>query len=314
MAFTNIISRTDAQALIPEDVANTIIQNTVGQSAALTLFRRVNMANNQQRMPVLSAFPTAYFINGDTGQKQTTEMNWANKYLNAEEIACIVPIPENVLDDAAFDVWGEIRPRIEEAIGRTLDAAVFFGTNKPSSWPTDIAAAAVAAGNTVTTPTAAQGIGGVAKDLSDMMALVEADGFDVNGYVTSRAFRATLRNARDTTGQKLMDFENGQNSIEGDRVIYGMRGLWPTGAGSVQLFGGDMTQFVLAVRKDITYKMLTEAVIQDNTGAIIFNLAQQDMVALRVTFRAAWQVANPLTWEQATEASRYPMGILRVAP
>lgn len=313
MAYNNIISRTDAQALIPEDVANTIIQNTVQQSAALTLMRRATMSNNQQRLPVLSAFPTAYFVNGDTGQKQTTEMSWANKYLNVEEIACIVPIPENVLDDAAFDVWGEVRPRIEEAVGRTLDAAVFFGTNKPSSWPSDIAAAAVAAANTVTTGTASQGSGGIATDLSNMMATVEADGFDVNGFVTDRRFRATLRNARDTTGQKLMDFEAGVNSIAGDRVVYAMRGLWPTGSGAVQLFGGDWTQFVLAVRKDITYKMLTEAVIQDNTGAIIFNLAQQDMIALRVTFRAAWQVANPLTFENAVEAARYPAGVLRAA-
>lgn len=314
MAYNNIISRTDAQALIPEDVSKIIIQNTVQQSAALTLMRRATMSNNQQRLPVLSAFPTAYFVNGDTGQKQTTEMAWANKYLNVEEIACIVPIPENVLDDASFDVWGEIRPRIEEAVGRTLDAAVFFGTNKPTSWPTDIAAAAVAASNMVTFPTASQATGGLATDLSNMMGTVEADGFDVNGFVTDRRFRANLRNARDTTGQKLMDFENGLNTIAGDRVVYAMRGLWPTGAGSVQLFGGDWTQFVLAVRKDITYKMLTEAVIQDNTGAIIFNLAQQDMVALRVTFRAAWQVANPLTHEQSVEASRYPAGILRVAP
>lgn len=314
MPFNNIISRTDAQALIPEDVSKTIIQNTVDQSAALTLMRRATMSNNQQRMPVLSAFPTAYFVNGDTGQKQTTEMAWANKYLNVEEIACIVPIPENVLDDAAFDVWGEIRPRIEEAVGRTLDAAVFFGVNKPTSWPTDIAASAVAAGNTITFPTASQATGGLATDLSNMMGTVEGDGFDVNGYVTDRRFRASLRNARDTTGQKLMDFDGGINTINGDRVVYAMRGLWPTGAGSVQLFGGDWSQFVLAIRKDITYKMLTEAVIQDNTGAIIFNLAQQDMVALRVTFRAAWQVANPLTHEQAVEASRYPAGILRVAP
>lgn len=311
MAYDNIISRTDAQALIPEDVSSEIIQNMVKESAALTLFRRATMATNQQRMPVLSALPIAYFVNGDTGLKQTTEVAWGNKFLNAEEIACIVPIPEAVLEDANFDVWGEIRPKLEEAVGRTLDAAVFFGVNKPSSWPTDIAAAAVAAGNTVNRGTNLAAAGGIATDISDVMATVEADGFDVNGFVTSRAYRRFLRNARDTSGQKLLDIS--LNTIEGEQVVYALNGLWPTGSGSAEFFAGDWTQFVLAVRRDMSYKILSEAVIQDNTGAIVYNLAQQDMVAMRLTFRAAWQVANPISYDNQVEADRYPVGVLRTA-
>jgi HK97 family phage major capsid protein len=309
MPYDSIISRSDAQALMPEDVANTIIQNMAKMSAARQLMRPATMANAQQRMPVLSALPLAYFVNGDTGQKQTTEMAWTNKYLNAEEIACIVPIPENVLDDASFDIWGEVRPRTEEAIGRALDAAVFFGVNKPSSWPTDITAAAVAAGHVVARGTSAANLGGIATDISNVMATVEDDGFDVNGFVTTRSYRRYLRNARATDGQKLLDVT--LNTLEGEPIVYAMGGLWPTGFDAAELFAGDWSQFVLAIRKDITYKLLTEAVIQDNTGAIVYNLAQQDMVALRVTFRAAWQVANPLTQEQATEANRYPVGVLR---
>jgi len=309
VSYSNIISRTDAQATIPEDVANGIISNMPKQSAAMTLFRRATMATNQQRMPVLAALPVAYFVNGDTGLKQTTEMNWSNKYLNVEEIACIVPIPENVLDDSSFDIWAEVQPRIEEAVGRTLDAAVFFGVNKPTSWPGDIAASAVAAGNVVARGTNNAAAGGIATDISDTMGTVETDGFDVNGFVTSRSYRRFLRNARDTQGQKLLDIA--LNTIEGEPVSYALNGLWPTGASVAELFAGDWMQFILAVRKDMTYKLLTEAVIQDNTGAIVYNLAQQDMVAMRLTFRAAWQVSNNITYDQPTEASRYPVGVLR---
>jgi HK97 family phage major capsid protein len=306
--YNSVVSRSDAAALLPEDVASDIIQNLEDSSAALSLFRRVTMAAGQQRMPVLSALPTAYFVSGDTGLKQTTDQAWANKYLFAEEIAAIVPIPEALLDDASFDVWGEIRPRLEEAIGRTLDAAVFFGTNKPASWPSDIKTAATAAGNNYARGTATQAQGGVAADLNQLMGLVEADGYDVNGFITKRNERAVLRGARDTTGQKLMDMDT--NQIEGSPVKYVMDGLWTAGSGQTELIAGDFSQGVMAVRQDITYKMLDQAVIQDNTGAIIYNLAQQDMVALRVVFRAGFQVPNPINYQQQTEASRYPFAVL----
>jgi HK97 family phage major capsid protein len=309
MAYNNLIARSNVTALIPEDVSREIIQNVADQSAALRLFRSVTMSTNQQRMPVLAALPTAYFVNGDTGLKQTTEMAWANKFLFAEEIAAIVPIPEAVLDDAGFDVWGEIRPRLEEAIGRVLDAAIFFGTNKPTSWPSDVATAAIAAGNTFNRGTSTAALGGIAEDLNQLMGLLEADGYNPNGFVTRTTYKARLRSARDTTGQKLLDV--GNSTVEGEPLIYAMPGMWPTGSGSAEMFAGDFTQGIIATRQDITYKILDQAVIQDNSGVIQYNLAQQDMVALRVVARYAWQVPNPINYEQQTETSRYPFAVLR---
>lgn len=310
MPYDSVISRSDVTALIPEDVTDEIIQNLSGTSAALSLFRRVTMSTNQQRMPVLAALPTAYFVNGDTGLKQTTDQQWANKYLFAEEIACIVPIPEAVLDDSSFDVWGEIRPRLEEAIGRTLDAAIFFGTNKPASWPDAIATGASGASNTYSRGTATQAQGGVAADLNQLMGLVEADGYDVNGFVTKRNMRAVLRGARDTTGQKLMDMDT--NQIEGSPVEYAMDGQWNAASGQPELFAGDWSQGIVAVRRDITYKLLDQAVIQDANGTIVYNLPQQDMVALRVMARFGFQVPNPINYQQQTESSRYPFAALLV--
>lgn len=317
MPFNSLVARTDANALIPEDVAGTIIQSMVTESATLSLFQHVVMSRAQQRMPVLSALPVAYWVNGDTGLKQTTQMAWANKYINAEELAAIVPIPENVLDDSDFDLWGTIRPRIAEAIARALDAAVFFGTNAPASFPTNIAAAALAAGNNVDIASATTAAnGGVFSDVDQAIAKIEADGFAPNGYVTVRTRKAAFRAARNTLGDRLdrdrisPDF----SSYDGDPIVYSMDGLWPTGGGAgtnASFFGMDRSQFILGIRKDITLKALDQAVITDAGGLVVYNLPQQDMVALRVTFRAGWQVANPLTLAQPTEASRYPAAVIR---
>lgn len=309
MPYNSIISRTDAQAMIPEQVSQQMMTNLQNESAALSLFTRVPMSTNQTRMPVISALPLAYWVTGDTGLKQTTEAAWANKYLYAEELAAIVPIPEAVLDDSSFDVWGSIRPLLEQAAGRLIDSAVFFGTNKPSSWPTDIAASASAAANTYNRGTNAAAAGGIAEDINQTMALVEADGYAVNGFVTRTTYKARLRGARATDGQKIMDVTSG--TVEGEAVRYVMPGLWPTGSGSAELFAGDWTQQIIAVRQDFTYKILDQAVIQDATGAIVYNLAQQDMVALRLVMRVAWTTANPLNYEQSVEASRYPVAVLR---
>jgi len=310
MPFNSVVGRDDAAPLIPEEVSREILQNVQDTSATLRFFRHVNMGSQQQRMPVLAALPTAYFVSGDTGVKQTTEQSWKNKFLNAEEIACIVPVPEAVLDDSDYDIWGEVRPLVEQAIGRTLDAAVFFGTNKPASWPTNIVAAAVAAGNTYTRGTNAAAAGGIAEDVNQVMALAEADGYDISGHVTRRTYRAKLRSARDSTGQKLLDVGMEAQSIDGAPVFYAMPGMWASGTGAAELITGDWSQGLVGIRQDITWKLLDQAVITDGSGVIQYNLAQQDMVAMRVVARFAFEVPNPINYDQPTEASRYPFSVL----
>jgi HK97 family phage major capsid protein len=304
MPYNNIISRAEAQAWMPEEVSRAMISALENDSGVLGAFRRIPVGGAQVRFPVLSALPVAYWVAGDTGLKQTTEINWDNKYMNVEELACIVPVPENVLDDSSIDIWGEVEPLIRNEIARTLDAAVFFGVNAPGTFPINISAAAAAAGNTVTRGTATVAQGGVATDVSNLMATLEADGYDANRAIGRTTLKGIFRNARDTQG--LRNAEVDQNSVWGATVSYPMRGLWPTAAGSPELFMLDSDHFLVGVRSDVSLKVLDQAVIQDNLGAIVYNLAQQDMVATRCTFRVGWQVSNPISYDEPTEANRYP--------
>lgn len=308
MPYDNSTSRTDIAARIPETVVNSLLTGMVNQSAALTLFPRVPMSEKQQRMPVLSALPQAYFLNGDTGLKQTTEVAWDNKYLNAEEIAVIVPVAEAVLDDANFDLWAEVQPLLEQAAARLLDAAIFFGTNKPASWPDAIVPDAIAKSKDVDTGTAAAS-GGYAADVSNLFAQVEESGYDVSGIIANRIWRGRLRNARNGNGDQFPEVN--MAGAYGVDITYPMRGLWPdpTVAGNVSMIAGDFSEGILAVRQDFTYKIFTEGVVQDNTGAIVFNLMQQDMAALRMVFRVAWQLKNVLNYDDAS-ANRYPFAVM----
>lgn len=316
------VARGDIAGVVPEDVSSEIIQATTQASAALSLFPSIRMSQKTRRLPVLSALPTAYWIDGahdpssDTGYKKTTQMAWDKKYITAEELAVIVPVPEAVLDDSTFDIFGEVKPRLAEAMARKIDGAVFSGDDAPASWGGNgflgLGPQADAAGNSTVLGTATQGEGGVAEDLNQLFAQVEKDGFDVSSVAAERTFRAVLRSARDTTGQKLADISADGASVLGATVKFVIpHSLDATGDGYVAV-AGDRSQGILGLRQDMQYKLLTEAVIQDaDTGDIIYNLAQQDMVALRVTFRCGFQVANPLTLSNENENTRYPFAVLK---
>ena len=79
------------------------------------------------------------------------------------------------------------------------------------------------------------------------------------------------------------------------------------------MVAGDFTKAVYSIRQDMTYKVLTEAVIQNTDGPIAYNLAQQDMVALRCVMRLGVQIANPITRANKTSSTRYPFAVLTPA-
>ena len=309
--YNSLISRTDAASLIPEEVAREIVQTVPEQSAVMRMARRLpNMTRAQLRMPVLSGLITAGFVDGDTGLKETSEISWANKYVNAAELAVIVPIPETVLSDVDYDVWGEVRPRILEAFGKAFDQAVLYGTNKPSDWPDGLVTGATAASQAVTLGTGADLYDDILSE-NGVIAKVEEDGFMVTGHVAALTLRAKLRGLRDNQGLPLFVRTMQQATpyeLDGVPVDFPKNGAVDAAQGL--LISGDWSQLVYAVRQDVTYKVLTEAVIQNAAGTIQYNLAQQDMVALRVVMRLGWQLPNPLNAVNQTEATRYPFAVL----
>ena len=314
MPYNNIISRTDAAALIPVEISTEILQHVAERNPIMQLAKRLpNMSAAQRRVPVVNALAQAYFVNGDTGLKQTSEVNWANRFIDAEEIAVIVPIPEAVLDDASFDVWASVRPQIEEAISVAISQAVLFGTNIPASWTTNMGGAglfaiATAAGHVMSLANYADlyeaVLGETAAGVDGVYMAVEADGYMVNGNIAHPSVRGLIRNTRDLNGVPI--FQN--NQLDGVPIYFPTDGT--IAAATALMFAGQWDQMVYAMRQDLTYKILDQAVIQDNTGAIVYNLAQQDMVALRAVVRLGFALPNPINRMNAVAATRCAFGVL----
>lgn len=296
-----MITKSDAEALIETQVVNEIFEGVTKQSKALSMFRRLpNMTSDKTKLRILDSLPVAYFVDEtkDNGRKNITKQAWANKYINAAEIAVIIPIKENVLNDSSIDIWGEVRPRIVEAFAKKIDNAIFFGVDKPTDWRKGLVPSIIDAGANVEETN-----NGLYSDINDVMVKVEESGYDVNAILGGVGLKGKFRMMTDTTGQPLNTTEIGSVRRE-----FMDNGVW--NKNTATLVAGDFSQAVYAIRQDVTYKLLTEAVIQDpSDGSILYNLAQEDMVALRVTMRLGWEIPNPVNALNETSA-RFPFAAL----
>lgn len=295
------IDKTNVEALIDTQVANEIFEGVVRESKALSMFRRLpNMTSDKTKLRVLDSLPIAYFVDESTnnGRKNLTKMAWDKKYINAAELAVIVPIKENVLNDTSIDIWAEVKPRIVEAFGKKIDNAIFNGTDKPADWRAGLIPSIVTAGAEVTEGD------NLYSDINDVMTKVEESGYNVTGLLGGVGLKGKFRMLTDTTGQPIKGTE-----IDSLPKAFLDNGAWDK-TKSV-LIAGDFSQAVYAIRQDVTYKVLTEAVIQDpSSGDILYNLAQDDMVALRVVMRLGWEIPNPVNALNET-ATRFPFANLK---
>ena len=301
MAVSKGIDKTNVEALIETQVANEIFEGVVKESKALSMFRRLpNMTSDKTKLRVLDSLPIAYFVDESTnnGRKNLTKMAWDKKYINAAELAVIVPIKENVLNDTSIDIWAEVKPRIVEAFGKKIDNAIFNGTDKPADWRTGLIPSIVTAGAEVTEGD------NLYSDINDVMTKVEESGYNVTGLLGGVGLKGKFRMLTDTTGQPIKGTE-----IDSLPKAFLDNGAWDK-TKSV-LIAGDFSQAVYAIRQDVTYKVLTEAVIQDpSDGSILYNLAQDDMVALRVVMRLGWEIPNPVNALNET-TKRFPFANLK---
>ena len=306
------ITRLEAAATIPEDVASSIIQNLPASSVVLgnPLVSRRVMSRKVQRLPILSMLPSAYWVDpADTGTIEQTKQTWSNRFIEAEKLAVIVPIPKDVLADAEYDLWAEVQPRVSEAIGAAFDAAVLFGTDAPASFPDGIVTAATSAAHTV-----AEGDGeDFAADVNTAFGLVEADGFDVNGMVARLAVKAKLRGLRTQDGALVYQAggvgiagaSSDAPTVFGEPVLYSANGAWD--AEAAVAIAGRWSEVFVGIRQDMSAEVLREATV----GGV--NLAETDQVGLKVTFRGGWQIGNAPTRENPDDETRFPFAVITPA-
>jgi HK97 family phage major capsid protein len=321
MPYDNQISRTDAASLIPIQYADEIMVSVEEMNPILSLSRRTpNMVAGQEKQPVMSALASAYFLTGNKNLIQTTEVNWEDKYLDPEGLAAIIPIPRSVIRDSKYDLFGQCKPELIKAFSLAISQALIHGINIPASWTTNLGAAgliagAVAAGNSVALADYTDMYEAILGEKEDgtagMFGKLEDEGFIVTGSIADTSMKRKLRNVRDEVGQPIFVADMKEKTpytLDGAPCYFPTDGSMD--AATALAIAGQWDQLVWAYREEIRYEILKEAVIQDASGAIIYNLAQQDMVALKAVMYIAVALPNPINRKQPTKALRYPVAVL----
>ena len=310
MAYNSVIGRTDAAGLIPVQYSVELINSIAEESHVMALARRLrDMSAYEDTLPVMSALAVAYFISGDTGVVQTSEVNWSDVTITAERLGVLIPVPRTVLNDASVPIWDQVRPEMITAIGVAIDNAVLYGTNKPSTWPTAIVTASASASHNVSLAGMTDLYEALLAD-TGVFGLVEQDGFAVNGSIAHLQLKGLMRNTRDSNGQPVF---NRDPAVAGGYLLDGAPCVFPTsgvGSSTYKLIAGDWQQLAYSMRQDIEFEVYTEGVIQDAGGNIVYNLMQQRMAAILAVMRLGFAVPNPINRVQPTTASRYPFAHL----
>ncbi|OZD23822.1 phage major capsid protein [Rhodococcus sp. 06-156-3C] len=314
------VDRQDVADLIQEGYSTQLLQRAKDTSAALATFPTRDMGTKTVRMPVLATKPHAKWVGehatAASGVKPTAKATWGNKEMVAEELAVIIPIHENVIADASEDVLSSLADLGGEAIANGLDAAVFFGHNKPATWTSrDLASSALEAGNTFELGTKENDLSGSILQAAERLSGV----YDPSNLVSRKGLRFRLANQRDTNGAPI--FIPALSGAPGaSDSVHGLNASWVTGTvddgaeGDAPVWNSDVAEaivvdrerVIIGVRQDVTVKFLDQATV----GGI--NLAERDMVALRFVARYAYVLADNIA-QGAVKASNSPVALVTPA-
>lgn len=294
-------------------VINDIFTGIEGQSAVLTMGNNIgSMSKGSMEIPLPAKLAKGYFVNGVAGTKPVTDAALKITKLRAEKLAAIVLIPDDVWEDADFDLFAWLQPQLRDAFAEAIDSAAFFENGAPESWVGNgLVSQAIKRGMTVTkTANVYDDILGI----NGMIDKVNRSGFQVSGWVGDPSVEAILRSAKDENGrpmyQPFLDPITGVTSS----TIYGrnyralLNGAWNDTDNNALMIGGDFSKLVYSIRKEIEFTKSNEASIKGPDGETI-DCFQQNVTALRAEMRIAVAVLNPISRLNRDDEKGYPFAV-----
>lgn len=271
----SVFIKDNLKGSVPKEIASEVIKNIVTQSVAFSVCKHVPMSSDKKVLPMLSDTGTAYWV-GEGESIGTSVHGWEYPELEAKKLAVIIPVTKEKLNDSVISVMSEIQQGISDAFTRSIDSAIFFGTNSP--FDTNVA-------DSVIVGSKIENTGKLDIDISNAMSKVEANDLVVNGILAPNSIKGTLRTLRDVNGNALVipgGFTGTQ--LYNTPIHIPTSNVWdPEKAYSIV---GDFNKAIIGTRDNMSYEILDQATV----GGV--NLAEKDLLAVKCTMRLGFKVVD----------------------
>lgn len=283
--------------LIPEELRSEILRIAEGQyGLARSEMRYLPFTGpgNERRIPALATSVSVSWTD-EAGSKRSTAPTFSIVTQTLKKLAAIVPMTEEIIEDSTINLTALVAELFAEAVAKEEDIQFFNGDGSP--WTGILNNGNVNVVNTESTDPA---------DVTpeDLLALVDAtpsgalDGakFYMHRSVFSK-IRA-LREGASADGAYLVQQPTASEpaSLWGYPIVTSDAFPLVSETGEDQpfvLFGNLKKAAIFGDKQQLRVKMLDQATIRNVADDANINLAQQDMVAVRIVERVGYVLALP---------------------
>jgi HK97 family phage major capsid protein len=225
-------------------------------------------------------------------KKQGTEPSFGIVTQILKKLAAIVPMTEEILEDSAIDIVALLGQLFAEAVSKEEDLQFFAGTGAP--WT------GILNNGSVNKVTQASGDASqlTADDLLDMIDATPTGALSGAKFYMHRSILSVIRKLKGTDGQYI--YQNPGQGLPATIWNYpvvtsdAFPALADVDTGDQYVLFGNLKQgAVFGDKQQLRVKMLDQATVTDGDGSTVINLAEQDMVALRIVERVGYVIALP---------------------
>lgn len=295
MAITAATTTSQFAGFLKPNEAAAYFEQAQKQSVVQSLARKVPLGINGEEIPVVTAKPTAAWVN-EAGQKPATNGALALKSMTPKKIAAIAVVSAEVVRANPGNYINILRDDIAEAFAIAFDAAALHGTQTPFGQYIGQTTKSVTLGTTT------QAQGGIYGDVNAALKLLVDDKKKLTGWAFDDTAEPTFNAAVDLQGRPLfVDATYEETSLSGGRLLrrpalYSER----IASGNTVGFAGDWSQAIWGVVGGITYDVSTQANVTINGESV--SMWEHNLVGIRAEAEFGFMVNDVESFVEINEA------------